>query len=373
MHATTFAIGFGILLTSAALGDEASNALGGADVRQSAETRRGNTALSKLAAEMKPGTWAELQTEMPRDLWTSPLVDGGRNNGGSGGLHIAGWTDDAHWDSRTGQFLYMGLRQTRQFIAYSEERNAWRVIELDRKSDNPCFYTQFGHIYGSNGFDHEHGRFYHRYNSYQSEKRNINLTGGISYFDTASEKWTKLPPVPANSTFTGMAIEYFAALDGLVILGKNAWLFSNERRKWESLGTSPVNGYHSLFRHNPFRQEVLMAGGNAGPRVVARLKKDGKIERLKDFPFDVGVQGGYVSIDPASGRYLILGRNKDKDEARQFYEFDSDKNEYRLMEAAGAQWPFGRNAMPVVAFISEYGVTMWAEHKVYLYKHDAAK
>jgi hypothetical protein len=372
MRVASLAMCVGLLLTSAASGDETSNIPGGEDARKSVEARRGKTPLSKLAAEMKPGTWAELKTEMPKGLWTSPRVDGGRNNGGTGGLHIAGWTDDAHWDSRTGQFLYMGLRQTRQFIAYSEEKNAWRVIELDRKSDNPCFHTQFGHIYGSNGFDHERGRFYHRYNSYRNQKRNLDLTGGISFFDTTAEKWTKLPPVPANSTFTGMAIEYFGALDGLVILGKNAWLFSNERQKWESLGASPVNGYHSLFRHNPFRQEVLMAGGNAGPRVVARLKKDGKIERLKDFPFNIGVQSGHVSIDPVSGRYLILGRNKDKDESKQLYEFDSDKNDYRLMEA-GAKWPYGRTAMPVVAFIPEYGVTMWAEQKVYLYKHDAAK
>jgi hypothetical protein len=54
---------------------------------------------------MKPGTWAELKTEMPKELWSSPIVDGGRSKGGAGGLHIAGWTDDAHWDSRTGQFL----------------------------------------------------------------------------------------------------------------------------------------------------------------------------------------------------------------------------------------------------------------------------
>jgi hypothetical protein len=345
---------------------------GGEVARKSAAARRGKTELSKLAAAMEPGTWAELKTDMPKGLWTSPPVDGGRNKGGTGGLHIAGWTDDAHWDSRTGQFLYMGLRQTRQFVAYSEEKNAWRVIDLDRTSDNPCFHSQYGHIYGSNGLDHERGRFFHRYNSYRSQKNGLDLDGGISYFDTQAETWTKLPPVPADSTFTGMAIEYFGALDGLVILGKEAWLFSNERQRWERLGPSPVDGYHSLMRHNPFRREVLMAGGNAGPQVVARLKQDGTVERLKDFPFNIGVQNGHLSIDPVSGRYLILGRNKDKDEGKQLYEFDSDTNDYRLAKA-GAHWPYTRYAMPVVAFIPEYGVTMWAEQRVYLYKHDAAK
>jgi hypothetical protein len=349
----------------------AASALFGASTANTAETGRGESALAKLADAMKPGSWEELKTEMPEKLWASPLVDGGRNNGGTGGLHIAGWTDDAHWDSKTGQFLYMGLRQTRQFIAYSEARNAWRVIELVRGSDNPCFQSYFGHIYSSNGFDPQRSRFYHRYNSYTNKQKGIDLTGGISYFDTATETWTKLPPIPPNSTFTGQAIEYFGAMDGVVILGKDAWFFSTMRQKWENLGPCPVDGYHSLIRHNPFRNEVLMAGGNHSPRAVARLKADGKIEPLKDFPTDIGVASDKITIDPATGKYLILAGNKD--EPKQLYEFDSDKNEYLPVEAFMAGWPFSRYDMPVCAFIPEYGVSIWADAKgTFLYKHDAA-
>ncbi len=327
---------------------------GGELTKKAVEARRGKTPLSKLAAAMKPGTWAELKTEAPpAKLWTSPPP--------SRGLHIAGWTDDAHWDSRTGQFLYMGIRQTRQFIAYSEEKNAWRVIPLDKESDNPVFQTNFGHIYGTNGFDHERSRLYHLHRDYKE------LKGGISYFDVLTEKWTKLPPRPAKSG--GMCIEFFHAMDGLVVLGKQSWFFSDKRQKWEDLGSSPVDGYHSLFRHNPFRNEVLLTGGNNNRRVVARLTKDGKIERLKDAPVDLGVRADRVTVDPISGRYLILTA---RDEAGpKGFEFDSDANDYREVEPFASQWPFKRTAMPVVAFIPEYGVTMWAEHKVYLYKHDA--
>ena len=368
MRAILSIVFLSVVSAAAAPGGEGPWLPGGEEVKEAVEARRGKTELSKLAAAMKPGTWAELKTEMPKGLWISPLVDGGRNGGGAGGLHIAGWTDDAHWDSRTGQFLYMGLRQTRQFIAYSEEKNAWRVIELDLKSDSPCFRTQFGHIYSSNGFDHERSRFYHRYNGFKNEKDGLELAGGISYFEAVKEKWTKLPPVPANSGFTGMAIEYFGAMDGLVILGKNAWIFSNERQKWEDLGTSPVDGYHSLFRHNPFRQEVLMAGGNNNPQIVARIRKDGKIERLKDFPVHLSVQSDKITIDPVSGRYLMLGGNKD--EPKKLYEFDSDRNGYRPVEAFMAKWPYGKYAMPVCAFIPEHGVVMWADGPgVFLYKH----
>lgn len=327
---------------------------GGEVVKAAVAARRGKTELSKRAAAMKPGSWAELKTEMPPRLWVSPPP--------SRGLHIAGWTDDAHWDSRSGQLLYMGLRQTRRFIAYSEQKNAWRVIPLDRKGDNPVFRTRFGHVYGTNGFDHERSRFYHLYRGFGE------LKGGISYFDVAGGKWTRLPPRPADSG--GMTLEYFDAMDALVLLGKRNWMFSTRDQKWKDLGQGPVDGYHSLCRHNPYRREVLMAGGNHNRRCVARLTKDGKIERLKDAPVDLSISSDKVTIDPASGRYLILGGNKG--EAKKLYEFDSERNEYRPVERFMATWPYGRYAMPVCAFIPEYGVVIWAEPKgVHLYKHDA--
>jgi hypothetical protein len=327
---------------------------GGNEVKVIVEARRGKTALSKLALEMKPGTWAELKTEMPGGLWSSPKVNGGRNNGGSGGLHIAGWTDDAHWDSRTGQFLYMGFRQTRQFIAYSEASNSWRVIELNRESDNPCFQTKFGHIYSNNALDAENSRFYHQYGGFDKYE------GGISFFDLQKEKWTKLPPRPNNGG--GMSIEYFGSMDGLLHHNAKPGLFNNKLQKWEELAACPVDGYHSISRHNPFRNEVLMTGGNNNPQVMARLKKDGKIERLKDVPIKLTVRHDKISIDPATGRYLIFADNN--------YEFDSDKNEYRQFITT---FPYTKYSMPVCAFIPEYGVVMWAEGKgVFLYKHDAS-
>ena len=349
------------LLAASAKGAEPSYLPGGEEVKKVIDARRGKTELSKLAAKMEPGTWAELKTTMPKRLWTSPPP--------SRGLHIAGWTDDAHWDSRTGQFLYMGLRQTRQFIAYSEENNTWRVIKLDPKSDNPVFQTKTGHIYETNGFDHERSRFYHFYRDFRSAEENINLKGGISYFDVVTEKWTKLPAGGPGA----MALEYFGALDGLVVLGKEAKFFSNKRQKWESLGASPVDGYHSLMRHNPYRNEILMGGGNHNKRLVARITKEGKIERLKDFPGDFGLSPDKVTIDPTSGRYLMFSW---KNGPLKCFEFDSNENEYRLVKNASfGPYPYKKYSATysVCAFIPEYGVVMWAEPRgVFLYKHDSS-
>lgn len=165
-----------------------------------------------------------------------------------------------------------------------------------------------------------------------------------------------------------MVQEYFTAMNGLLSLAKvpagTVRFLSDETQSWSTLGVIEVHGYHSLARHNPFRQEVLFAGGN-DTRSVVVLTKDGKFKRLKDFPEPLTVRYSIITVDPVSGRYLIMAPEK------KFYELDSEKNEYRLIDDfTKTPWPFGRYDAPVVAFIPEYGVTMWADKKVHLYKHN---
>lgn len=316
---------------------------GGDAARKAVEARRGKTPLSKLAAAMKPGTWADLDTEMPERLWSAPEP--------SKRLHIGTWSDDAHWDSRTGQFLFFGVRQTRKFVAYSEETNAWRVIEFDGAENAPELRQQFGHQYSNNSLDAERSRFY---------------TGGYRY-DLLADQWAELPPAtPGHNT---MVYEYFTRLNGLLSLARQPAgtlrLFNDETKEWSSLGVIDVHGYHSLARHNPFRQEVLFAGGNDS-RAVVILTKDGKAKPMKDLPVPLTVRHGIVTVDPLSGMYLIMAAEK------KFYEFDSQKNEYRLIDDfTQTAWPFHHYDAPVVAFIPEYGVSMWADRKVFLYKHAA--
>ena len=329
-------------LAATAVAEETIRIPGGQEARRAVESRRGKTPLSKLSAKMKPGTWAELETEMPERLWSAPQP--------SKGLHIGTWSDDAHWDSRTGQFLFFGVRQTRKFVAYSEETNSWRVIEFQGTENAPELKQQFGHQYSKNSLDAERSRFY---------------TGGYQY-DLLADKWTQLPPAkPGRNT---MLYVFFSAMDGLLSLARQPpgtlRFYSNARQDWSSLGVIPIHGYHSLARHNPFRQEVLFAGGNDSHAVVI-LSKDGKTRRMKDFPVSLTVRHSIVTVDPLSARYLFMVPTEKK-----FYEFDSESNEYRLIDDfTKTAWPFHRYDAPVAAFIPEYGVTMWADRKVHLYKH----
>lgn len=333
-------------LTAAASGGEAAYLPGGEEVQKAVKARRGKTALSRLAASMKPGTWAELKHEMPKGIWSAPQP--------SKGLHIGTWSDDGHWDSRTGQFVYFGVRQTRKLIAYSEEKNAWRNIPFEGKKDAPVLKQKFGHQYSCNSLDPERSLYYtysHRY-------------------DIRKDTWSKLPPCKIGSN--SMCWEYFSAMDGLFSIARKPkagtfrW-YSVKDKAWKSLGRIPVHGYHSLARHNPFRKEVLFAGGN-GSSAVAVLSKDGKIKRMKDFPLALAkftVRSSTITVDPLSGRYLFMVPGK------KFVEFDSEKNEYRLIDDfSKTKWPFYRYDGTVSAFIPEYGVTFWADRKkVHLYKH----
>lgn len=319
---------------------------GGEEVKGLVEARRGKTELSKLASNMEPGTWAVLNAETPKGLWSAPPP--------SKGLHIGTWSDDAHWDSRTGQFLYFGVRQTRKFVAYSEEKNAWYVIEFDKQPNAPEVPQRFGHQYSCNSFDPERSRFF----TY------------THFYDVQKNTWGQFPNPPEKMSSKTMTLEYFTAMDGLLMLGRQPTgslvCYQESKKEWLNLGTIPVHGYHSIARHNPYLKEVLFAGGNDSNAVVA-VNKEGKIIQKKGFPIALEkftIRSTILTIDPVSGRYLFMVPGQ------LLIEYDSIKDEYRLVDDfSKTPWPFGKYDTPLVAHIPEYGVSMWADSKTHIYKH----
>ncbi len=327
---------------------------GGDDVKAAVAARRGQTELSKLALSMEPGTWAELETDMPRGLWSAPRIpdpDGGR---GRGGLHIGTWSDDAHWCSRTGQFLFFGVRQTRKFVAYSEEDNAWREIEFVGKDNAPGLEQRFGHQYSRNAFDPERSLYF------TLDRR----------YDVVNDRW-ELQVEGKDPGLGSMTMAYSTALNGLLAPSGDRQnpvmrFFCDENREWSDLGPAHAHGYHGVARENPFRQEVIFMAGNDS-EAMSIVDKKGNVRPMQDYPREgCGIRHHIITVDPQSGRYLIMDPPR-----REFYEFDADKNQYRLVDDFSlTPWVWGRHGSPLVAYIPEYGVSMWADSSVYLYKHD---
>ncbi|MDX1946300.1 MAG: hypothetical protein SFU86_12945 [Pirellulaceae bacterium] len=324
------------------------------------------TALGKLARAMQPGTWAELKTE---GLDASVL----KSRPPHAGFDLMGWSDDAFWDSARGQFYFMGLRKTRHLMIYRAADNRWRTLTLPEDhvaAQSPPRESQFGHNYSRSAFDPERGHFY-------QVDHNDN-GGGVHRLDLASEQWKKLPKNCVYS-LTGV-LEYFSAREWLLYIGDSTagkhnqlQVYDTKTNEWSILGPTAVHGYHSLARHNPFRQEVLLAGGSNSPLALARVTKAGKLEALPDFPAKeerLSVSKDKLTVDPVSGKYLILVFG-----AKRFYEYDSDTGKVRLLDNfTTTPWPFSLYDHPVVAFVPEHGITFWAANsRVMLYKHAAAQ
>ncbi len=317
-----------------------------------------DTPLAALAGQMEPGTWALLGDGLG-ELLGAPIFE--HPDGTVGGLDIMTWSDDGQWDPKTGQFFFMGLRKTRRFVAYSAQDALWRGILLPRDNElpvegrehtSPPFYTKWGHIYSRNALDPAGGNFYH-------------MADAIYRFDTAIETWSRLPEGGSYSS-TGV-IEWFSAADALVNYTPSGGLrlFSEADQTWQELGPTAVHGHHSLGRDNPFRGELLLVGGNESPNTVVRVNSDGTVEQLPDSPITLTIRHGMLTVDPISGRYLILDLGE-----KLFYDFDSETGVYTLLDDFSVTpWPFENYDAPVVAPIPECGVTMWAARTVVLYKH----
>ncbi|MFC6669007.1 hypothetical protein [Marinobacterium aestuariivivens] len=274
------------------------------------------SALSKLANEMKPGEWAELKTKRPDKLMH--VFVGYRPSGKAAWYHIAGWTDDGKWDPKSRQFLFMGFRKQYKFIAYAEDSNAWRILPgpfgwntPDSGTFKDTRKTKFGHVYGRNALDSEHGIFY------------VAISGYTYAYNLKSSTWTR------TSGGSGMSIEYFPGL-GLLShdtdpqRGKTEFpleLLRPNKNNWESFTTLPFSGYHSISHYNPILDEMLFIAGNDN-RSVVTLKRNGQLSRKKDLPFDMTIRYGQVVVDPNTGRYLIFNLGL-------LHEFNSQTNEYQ--------------------------------------------
>jgi hypothetical protein len=303
------------------------------------------TELARLAASMKPGTWAELKTVG----YSADLLKVQSH-------HILEYTDTAVWHPKSQQVLFVGQGHYSavKFITYAAASNSWQLMPTPTwwKGDPKTGKGPIGHAYENNTIDPARGILFH----HQSATRLVHR------YDIAREEWTVLPEIKGAATGHGTALAYFPERKGLVrVLGGVVHFFDEEKKTWSLLKDRfPMGPYHNIAKYNPVDKSVIFGAGN-GSKVLHRMDTQGNITRLQDAPFVIRISSTVTAIDPVSGDLLVLSmENKGK-----FHALDVKRNTWRHLPDA----PLGEG---VAASIDAHGVTMYFANrpaKVFLYKH----
>ncbi|MGE3805093.1 MAG: amidohydrolase family protein, partial [Gemmataceae bacterium] len=317
-----------------------------------------DTELGKLAASMKPGTWAELKT----DGLTADLLKVQNH-------HILEYTAAGTWAPKSQQFLFVGQGHysALKFIRFDAAANTWKLLPTPSwwQGDAETGKGPIGHAYYNNTIDPDKGLLYH----HQSATRLVHR------YDVAKDEWTTLPEIKDAATGHGTAIAYFPERNGLVrVLGGNVHCFDEGKQAWSKLNTEKLamGPYHNVARYSPGHQLVLFGGGN-GSKHLYTLDAQGNIARLDDAPVEIGINTALVTVDPVTGDFLVLHRDD------KFFALNPSTGKWRELSTEGMPFAMKGSSFDVIAApVKNHGVTMFVTAprkglKVCLYKHAAAK
>jgi hypothetical protein len=311
------------------------------------------TELGKLAAAMKPGTWAELKTEG----YTAELLKVQNH-------HILEYTAAATWDPTSQQVLFVGQGHYSavKFISYAAKANAWTLRPTPSwwKGDAETGKGPIGHAYYNNAIDPAKGVFY----LHQSATRLVHR------YEIAKDEWTTLPEIKDAATGHGTALVWFPERKGLVrVLGGTVHFFNDEKKEWTLLKDRvPMGPYHNVAQYSAAHKVVLFGGGN-NSKDLYRLDAAGAITACKTAPFEVGINTAVVTSDPVSGDFLVLHKDD------KFYSYNPKTDTWKELATEGMPFAMKGSSFDVVATpVADHGVTLFftAQRKglnVVLYKH----
>lgn len=324
----------------------------------------GGTVLGNLAAQLAPGTWAELTTS---GLTSSFLLDPAGN-----GHDILEYSDDALWNPVAKEFWYTGAGHVGagKFIRYQDATNAWGQLS------SPSTFSGI-HSYDHNAIDPVRGIHYKRHAGTYSFYR----------YSLSTDSWSSLPSITGVSgPSVAGALEYFPDRDSLIYVesaygapGSYGRVFEYRfaSASWSQLADGLTMGpYHNFAAYSPIHKVMIVGGGN-GSAEIYRLNAGGVIAKMSNAPLDLGINNTVITIDPLAGNFLVLGPDK------SFRSYNPITDTWAVLNKIGQTPPNfwdasgGSAAFRIVATpVSTYGVTMFlawnnGSPKVYLYKHSA--
>lgn len=304
-----------------------------------------HTALGKLAATMKAGTWAELTSQG----YGEALLRTQHSN-------ILDYADVAVWDPGSQQVLFLGQGHytALRFVTYSVADDSWREMPTPPwwKGDPRTGEGAIGHAYDNNAVDPVRGIFYFHQSA----------TPLVYRYLITRQEWSTLPAIPGARLLHGTALVYHPEMKGLLrIVGGTVHFYSEAKNSWSVLTDRLSMGrIHNIAIYNAARKVAIIGGGNES-RDLYEVDGRGKITKLPDAPCVVRVSSTVVSVDPISGDLLVLN----KEGGKKFYGLDMQRREWKIL----ADPPISEGA---AAAIDGYGVSLFFSAnpiKVYLYKH----
>lgn len=329
-----------------------------------APTNTWATVLGDMAKSMAVGEWRVLNATGDGSGWSTSFLDAGN------GHNILQYSDKAKWDSNTRRVLFIGKgagATIQKFITYSEDSNTWQI---QPKPYWDCTPSQncLGHAYQHNTIDPSGNLYYHLYYS-------------TDYFmlNRATGQWSQLP-APSSIIACCIGLEYFPEMNGggLFAVGEGRVFFYNSTsQKWSQLESSlKMGAYHNVAVYNPVHKIVVFGGGD-GSRDLYKIDASGTITKLANAPAAVAVASSVFTVDPVSGKYLLLTAG------HTFHQYDVLTDSWTALNAASVPVfpPSGEQyfdfAGTVAAPIQTHGVILFmrfndAQSKVYLYKHTSS-
>lgn len=328
------------------------------------------TVIGELAETMSAGQWAELSTT-------------GAHSAFSASQSIFEYCDKIIWDPVGKQVLFYGTSDPagggdRKFIRYAADSNSWQMLAT------PPFAGNIQHSYKQHAIDVAGRRMYYRpMGSGNTEFWSINL-------DNLSGGWTRRANISGVEYVDGaVGMSYFPARQTVVLHTGDSGSFAGgsglteydpSSNSWRMISetVNPEGNLHALIECNPVFDLCLFGGGDSTNNLW-KLMSDNTIVNLgSGGPVgNMDVRFANTTVDPVSGRYLIMSRDD------EFYEFDAVDNSWALIGSGTSVPPFDGYTDQDATFhmsatpISNYGVVMyvqWREggnSKVWLYKHAA--
>ena len=316
--------------------------------------------LAQTAAAMQPGEWRVVDQGGDASGFNYALLSTGSDN-------IFNYADKGLWNPNTREIQFLGkgcCGQLFKFITYTESTDHW-VQEPKPYWDCSPSDTCRGHGFEHSTIDPATGNVYWRQSASDT----------IYKWTRATKTWSLLPTAPNPTVAVG--IEWFPELGGFVLAGSGQLhLYRESTGKWTQLASNlPMGDYHNVASYNPIHHVVIFGGGN-GSSNLYKLDSSLKITPIQNAPVNVGILASVFTVDPASGRHLLLSS------AGSAYQYDVPSNTWSTVNTSGMPPEFWTPDPDKILFrigvpISSYGViaflTTWygsdSGTRLYLYKH----